>query len=126
MSDLIRPVPSEEENQWQISINGENKSDVRHIRASHSKFGALSWGKRPEGTQGWMWEEVGGGGAGIVAYVLVTEKLYIGLTLEQRFGVRGNWALNIPRGFVDPSISHLENARREWEEEVVCRSTFTL
>jgi len=86
--------------------------------AAHRNFGTLSWGLRPEGTVGWVWKEIGGGGVGTIPYVIVKSRLMIGLIQQERATMPGAVAWNIPRGFLEPGLTHFESATRETDEEL--------
>ena len=120
MSDLIKPVPEGTSlGDWTIKVNGEERTDVRYVKISNPKFGKLAWGVRPEisNSLGWMWEEVGGGGIGIVPYYIIRGELMIGVIEELRPAAGGK-ALNIPRGFLTPGESPLQAATSELGEEI--------
>ncbi len=116
MSELIQPIPTEMKNPWVVAIDG-NPVQAREIRISNPQFGTLSFGQRPEGTIGWIWKEVGGGGVGIVPYVVQNARLFIGMINQER-PCQGGMVWNIPRGFLDPKLTHFETAVGESEEEL--------
>ena len=117
MSDLIRQIPKGMENPWSVRVNGIIQQDISNIQIDNPKFGRLSFGLRPEGTIGWMWKEVGGGGRIIFPYAVIDNKLYIGLLLQERHA-QGGYVWNVPRGFLDPAKTHFESALAELKEEV--------
>ena len=117
MSKLVRPIPDGNQQGWKVEVNGLQVA-ASHVRVSHPKFGTLSWGQRPESSVGWMWEEVGGGGHGVVPFCVIDEMLFIGLVRQERQTMPSGWAWNIPRGFLDPGQTHLAGAQAELAEEV--------
>ena len=88
MSKLVKPIPDSIKHDWEFEVDGQ-PLEARHIVMSNSKFGTLSFGLRPEDTIGWMWREISSGGQGIVAYVVIQSKLYIGLIKEMRHTLGG-------------------------------------
>jgi 8-oxo-dGTP pyrophosphatase MutT (NUDIX family) len=118
MAKLITPITEESDaKEWKVTVDGEERK-VRHLVLENSKLGILSFGCRPEGTVGWIWEEVGGGGSGIIPYAILEEKLFIGLIVEERRTMPGGQAENIPRGFREPGATPRETAIREAIEEL--------
>ncbi len=120
MSDRVTPASPDAVRAagWLVSVNGEIFPGARHVSIENERFGTLSFGRRPEGTIGWGWKEVGGGGVGIVPYSVFEGKLVIGLILQDRHFMSGGQASNIPRGFLDLAKTHFETATREFTEEV--------
>jgi hypothetical protein len=114
---LTRLVPLDLEHDWKIILNGHSVA-ASEFAAVHPNFGALSWGVRPEGTVSWVWEEIGGGGVGIVPYVIMGGRLMIGISQRERAPMPGGLAWNIPRGFLEPGLTHFESAEREMAEEL--------
>lgn len=114
---LIRPIPLDLKHDWRVTLNGEPMA-VFELAAVHPRLGTLSWGLRLEGTVGWIWEEIGGGGVGTVPYVMINGELMIGLIQQDRPTMPGGVAWNIPRGFLEPGLTHFESAVRETEEEL--------
>lgn len=49
---------------------------------------------------------------------LVNGHLMIGMIQQERATMPGGVAWNIPRGFLEPGLTHFENAARETEEEL--------
>jgi 8-oxo-dGTP pyrophosphatase MutT (NUDIX family) len=118
MSYLVTEIPADEQVTWRVEVNGKKVNSPRLVHVSSDRFGVLSFGQRPEGTQGWSWREIGGGGSGIVLFHIDEEKkLRIGLLLEGRPNMGGDvW--NIPRGFINPGDTHFDSACSELSEEV--------
>lgn len=114
---LIRPIPHDLKHEWTVTVNGQPISTSEFV-AVHPGLGTLSWGLRPEGTVGWVWQETGGGGTGTVPYAIVNRQLVIGLIKQERPTMPGGVAWNIPRGFLEPGQTHFESAMRETEEEL--------
>jgi 8-oxo-dGTP pyrophosphatase MutT (NUDIX family) len=118
MAKLITPITEETDaKEWKVTVDGEERK-VRHLVLENPKLGILSFGCRPEGTVGWIWEEVSGGGAGIILYAILEEKLFIGLIVEERRTIKGGQTENIPRGFSEPGATRHETAAREGKEEL--------
>lgn len=116
MSDLIKPIPRGQQHDWEVRVDGR-VVPAQEVRITSAKFDGLAWGLRPEGTVGWMWRELGGGGSGIVPYAVIEGKLHIGMVEQDRAGCGGKtW--NIPRGFLGSDQTHLVAARQELFEEV--------
>ena len=116
MSKLVTSIPDGDQRGWTVKINGAPVA-ASHVRISNPRFGDLSWGQRPEGSVGWMWEEIGGGGHGIVPWCLAGGSLSIGMVKQERDAMPTGWTWNIPRGFLDPGSTHLEGAQNEMAEE---------
>ncbi len=114
---LIRPIPLDLKHDWRVTLNGQ-PDVISEFVAVHAKLGALSWGLRPEGTVGWVWAEIGGGGVGTVPYFIMDSQLMIGMVQQDRATMAGGVAWNIPRGFLEPGLTHFESAKRETEEEL--------
>ena len=116
MSNLIKPIPDGTRHDWTIEVDGK-AVDVKYVVFNNPKFGKLSFGRRPEGTIGWIWHEASGGGQGVVPYAVINNCLHIGLINENRPTLSG-FSWNIPRGFINPGETHLESARNEINEEI--------
>lgn len=117
MSDLIQPLDEKRDRQgWAIYLDG-HLTTISLFRAS-GPLGVLSWGLRPEKTVGWLWQESGGGGVGIMLYSVIRNKLYVGLIKEVRPNMDSHPVWNMPRGFLKPGDSPLVGAVTELQEEV--------
>jgi hypothetical protein len=114
---LTSPISPSEEHGWHTTINGR-WAEVSEFITTHPKLGTLSWGSRPEGTVGWFWKEIGGGGVGTIPFAILENSLSIGLVREARATSPSGYAWNIPRGFLDPNATHFLSAKREIAEEV--------
>ncbi len=100
---------------WTVEIEGELK-DVRHIRLENPKVGVLEYGNRPEGYDGWVFKENGGGGAITIPFARKDGQLLVGVILEDRKNMAGKQWCAIG-GLVDPGESHFDAALREALEE---------
>jgi hypothetical protein len=114
---LIRRIPADLRHDWSVTLNGKPVVAFEFV-AVHGQLGALSWGLRGEGTVGWIWEETGGRGVGIVPYAVINQHLMIGIIQQERSTMPGGIAWNIPRGFLDPGLTHLEGAKSETKDEL--------
>ena len=112
---LIRPIPLDFMHDWTVTLNGQSVR-VSKLVAANPNLGTLSWGLRREDKVGWVWE--GGGGVGTVPYAVVDGKLRIGVIQQERPTMPGGVTWNIPRGFLEPGLTHFESAMRETEEEI--------
>ena len=118
---LITKIPEGLNHGWTIDvIPSIHLGRTLKFTASHPNFGTLSFGLRPEGGNavGWDWTEVGGGGSGVIPYAVLYGKLYIGLIAQNRPTMSDNQVWQIPRGFLNPNLTHLENAAAELTDEV--------
>jgi 8-oxo-dGTP pyrophosphatase MutT (NUDIX family) len=112
---LIHEIPPHLKHDWVVTIDGRKSAPIQ-ITASHARLGTLAWGLRPEGTVGWIWQEIGG--VGTVPYSVHQGRLLIGLIQQERKTIPGGTAWNIPRGFLEPGLTHFEGARKETTEEL--------
>ncbi len=116
---LVRPMTAEEiaKRGWQLYLNGELVPDVASARLVQPKMGIeLAYGMRPEGFDGPVITEPGGGGSVIVPFTERDGKLYIGM-VEQKRPLQGGVVLNVPRGFLRPDENHFQAANREATDE---------
>lgn len=119
MSDLITKIPEDTRHEWVVTVDDEVISNVRIVRIVNPRFGSLQFGKRPEGPSaiGWIWKEIGGGGVGVVPFFVAADVLYVGMVKQERH-CQGGLVWNIPRGFLDPGLTHIESAVAETSEEL--------
>lgn len=122
----VSPIPTDPEAQakrgWKWFLNGEEITDpIQTVRAFQDKMGVeLVYGDRPEGFDGPVIIEPGGGGSVIIPHYTADGHLYVGMLEEKRLTMTDGQpedVLNVPRGFLDPGIDHFEAARREFLEE---------
>jgi 8-oxo-dGTP pyrophosphatase MutT (NUDIX family) len=122
----VKPISKEPEGQakrgWGIEINGETiDGPIESARLVNNKMGVeVSYGQRPEGYDGMVIKEPGGGGSVTIPYYLHDGQLYIGVVEEWRPTTTDGESrkiLNVPRGYLDPGETHFETAVRELGEE---------
>jgi 8-oxo-dGTP pyrophosphatase MutT (NUDIX family) len=118
MSDLITVIPVDLKHDWVFEVDFQVVK-ARLIQVKNESFGTLSIGKRPEGPKavGWTWKEIGGGGAGVIPWILLNDILYTGLIAQNRPTMGEGQKWQIPRGFVEPGLSHHESAQMEMKAE---------
>jgi hypothetical protein len=123
----VEPIGADEDSQakrdWRVLVNDkELETPVASVRLINDKMGReVIYGWRPEGFDGVMMHEPGGGGAVTIPWLRVqnddgSTQIFIGLTKEHR-GPVGGTILNVPRGFIDPGADHLSTAHEETREE---------
>ncbi len=119
----ISPEPEEQAKRgWKAEINGkEFEGPVESVRIYNPNMNVeVAYGKRPEGYDGPVLKEPGGGGAVTVPYYYEDGQLYVAMVEEVRptctDGIPEK-VLNVPRGFLDPGQTHFETAKRELGEE---------
>lgn len=111
---------------WKVMIDGEETS-VGMIEIV-SRFGKLTYGRRPEGYDAWTFAEPGGGGAILMPFIRYGGSLFIGLISEKRLNMGSEPVLDCIGGFVDPGESHRGTMVREAGEEsgIDARQAFEL
>ena len=116
---LVSPIPSDKKRGWNLTLNGEQVTDVETLEITNAGMGIkLSYGQRLEGFDGFIIREPNGGGSVTIPY-FVDEKtgiLFVGLIEENR-AYGGGSVLNVPRGFAEPGETHFGAAVRELGEE---------
>jgi len=102
---------------WTVLIDG--KKWLGGIIEISSKFGVLTYGLRPEGYDGWVFREAGGGGAVTIPYAFSPDReLLIGLLCENRANMGDEPVWCVMGGFVNPGgETHKEAQIRESSEE---------
>jgi ADP-ribose pyrophosphatase YjhB (NUDIX family) len=101
---------------WILRINGADLADVGQLELRNPRFGSLRYGLSTQGYDTWNFHEVGGGGAVIAPYAMVSGELVVGVVKQMRLNQYGEvW--NLPRGFVDNGELHVAGAARELREE---------
>ncbi len=121
---VMSPIPPEAEAQakrgWEIAVNDKPVNvPVTDARFRQTKMGIeITYGQRPEGYDGVVIHELGGGGAVTIPYMVHPEsgEVYVGVVEENRPLLGGN-VLNVPRGFLDVGETHEDAAQRELKEE---------
>lgn len=116
MAFEMNQIPEDKGRGWTVLVDGEErKVGIVEIK---SKFGTLTYGLRPEGYDGWVFREQGGGGAVTVPYTRTPEgELLVGLLLEKRANMGDKSVWCVIGGFVDPDESHSAAQAREAAEE---------
>lgn len=116
MSFSMSGVPKEKAPGWEVKIDGE----VRRVGLIEvtSKFGALTYGLRPEGYDSWVFRETGGGGAVTLPYTIAPDgSVFVGLLMEKRPNMGDVPVWCVIGGFVNPNESHASAQQREGSEE---------
>lgn len=109
-------IPEGKGRGWTVFINGKEQQ-VGKVEIT-SKFGALTYGLRPEGYDGWVFREEGGGGAVTVPYARTPNgELLVGLLLEKRTNMGDEPVWCAIGGFIDQGESHDKAQSREAAEE---------
>lgn len=107
---------------WTLEVNGQEvKEPVTSARLVNKKMGVeTTYGQRPEGYDGVVIKEPGGGGSVTIPYYIHEGQLYIGVVEEWRpTATDGEQKkiLNVSRGYLNPGETHFETAVRELGEE---------
>lgn len=125
---ITKPIGLDETSQkmrgWTLSVNGNVIKDVESAKFEQPKMGTvIDYGMRIEGYDGVTIKERGGGGSVIIPFFIdkTNQDLYIGVLSEVRpTATNGSQApiLNVPRGFLDPTLDHLSTAKNILGQEV--------
>ena len=124
MSPISPEAEAQAKRGWQLSVNGEVVAEpIAEAALKHSKMGVeVTYGLRPEGYDGFVIRELGGGGAVTIPYMVdKTGDIFIGVVEENR-PLLGGKVKNVPRGFMDKGETHKEAAIREMSEETGLRA----
>lgn len=90
---------------------------VRHIELV-SKWGKITWGKRPEGFEGWSFQEPGGGGTVTIPWArLPGGEILVGMIPELRSNMGETLRWCAIGGILEPEESHRAGGIREAGEE---------
>lgn len=89
---------------------------VSELHIVNKDLGTLHFGLRPEGTQGWSWEPQNGG-AVVIPYAVLQEKLYVGMLYEER-PFAGGFVWNVLREGSKQNERSFETAIRGLQEEM--------
>jgi hypothetical protein len=102
-----------------LFVNGKPyDGPVETLELINPRFGRVSYGDDPSHQfDGVCIAEPGGGGQQIMPFAIIGGKLHVGVVPEWRRN-HGRVVLNVPRGWKDPELSHLESALVEADEEV--------
>ncbi|MDR3125886.1 MAG: NUDIX domain-containing protein [Candidatus Nomurabacteria bacterium] len=89
---------------WTVRVNGEEIEGVESLEIESPKFGTVRYGQHPAGYDTWVFDELGGGGAVTIPYMIhpINGMLYVGV-VEQNRPLLGRRIWEVPRGFMDPS-----------------------
>jgi 8-oxo-dGTP pyrophosphatase MutT (NUDIX family) len=105
---------------WVVRINGKVVENVESLEIDSPRFGTVRYGQHPQGYDTWVFDEIGGGGAVTIPYMIHPETgmLYVGVVQQNR-PLLGRKIWEVPRGFMDPSDkSKTDTALREALEEL--------
>ncbi len=117
MSFAMSDIAEGSKRGWTVRINGQEQQ-VAHIEISSSQYGALEYGRRPEGYDAWVFREKSGGGAVTLPYAKSPNgEIYVGLLLETRANMGPVPVLGAMGGFVNQGESHAQAQARRAEEE---------
>jgi len=115
---------SQKRRDWRVVVNDKEFTEpISKLEIINDDMGrGMTYGWRPEGFDGVMLHEPGGGGAVTIPWLRGTDaddkpQIFVGLVEEYR-GPIGGTILNAPRGFMDPDSDHLRTAREENREEI--------
>lgn len=115
----MQPIPDGAKRGWTVKIDGKEQK-VSTIELE-SNFGTLTHGLRPEGYDGWVFREAGGGGAVTIPYVSYEygdfDKFFVGLVREKRANMGEEPVWCAIGGFLDAGETHAEAQAREAAEE---------
>jgi 8-oxo-dGTP pyrophosphatase MutT (NUDIX family) len=115
----ITPIQKGAERGWKVDINGTDvtKDTTSADFTNHTLGLELRFGMRPEGYDGFIIREQGGGGAATIPYMITAEGgIYVGVVEENRAAL-GGVTENIPRGMQSKGETHEQTAARELLEE---------
>lgn len=106
--------------EWEVTVNREEiTGEVHEAVFKNTKIGVqFTYGMRPEGYDGVVISERGGGGSVSIPWMKDPDTgcIYIGLVQEKR-STLGSKTWNVPRGFLDLGEGHDQAATRELSEE---------
>lgn len=111
----VVPLSIEAKAGWNTEVRYDEKGRISYFSAK-SQFGVLTYGLRQEGYDGWVFEEIGGGGSVTLPFFQKDGQLYVGLLTENRANMGGE-CLCIMGGFVNIDEDHKQTQIREAEEE---------
>lgn len=88
------------------------------IISNNPKMGVtVTYGLTLGGFDGWQIHETGGGGSVTTPFAVIDDVLYVGVVTQNRH-TQGGPVDNTPRGYRKPGENPLENAIREYNEEI--------
>lgn len=109
MDFKMRPVPDGSK-RYRVIVDGI-EVDARHVRIESNRFEIVEYGERPEGYDGCVVYERGGGGAATIPWTVYEGELYVGLVQESRANMFGTW-YDVCGGYVNPHETHAQAAAR--------------
>lgn len=113
----MKRIPEGKTRGWKVDIEKNDVGEIARLSLS-SQFGTVTYGLRPEGYDGWVFREVGGGGSATLFFSVDPEgTLLIGLLQENRSNMGKEPVWCIAGGFVDPGETHKQTQLREASEE---------
>lgn len=113
---VMNPIPADKKPGWTVTIDGKDVP-AGLVTIANPKFGTVTYGWKPEGYGGWVFEEIGRGGAITLPYARShSGDLLVGLVLEDRKNMGGKVWCGIG-GFLDPGETHAAAQAREASEE---------
>lgn len=94
------------------------EAQIGLVLAHNARMGVtVAYGLTRGGFDGWQIHETGGGGSVTTPFTIIDGVLYVGVVTQVRH-TQGGPVDNTPRGYRKPGENALENAVREWNEEV--------
>lgn len=115
MNFPVTRIPADQDPGWKIFLDGEERR-VGLIELV-SKYGRLSFGRRPEGYTAWAFAETGGGGPVTLPWTrTLAGEILVGLILEKRMNLGGDRLCAIG-GFQKPGETQAAGQAREASEE---------
>lgn len=103
MDFKMSPVPDGSK-RYRVFVDG-TAVDARLVRIESDRFEAVEYGLRPEGYDGCVIYERGGGGAATIPWTVHDGELYVGLVKESRANIFGTW-YDVCGGYVEPGQTH--------------------
>jgi hypothetical protein len=121
MGELLKPIADISKTGWKLNTTDfqgiESQLETSILKSVHPKLGVeISYGQGPDGYDQWVIKEVNGGGSVIIPYLYINGELYVGANRQKR-SLTGGLVTEVPRGFSLPHETHLETAKREFQEE---------
>ena len=123
VKDLSPEIENQAKRGWTITINNQELDiPITSAALENKQMGIdVNYGQRPEGYDGMIITENGGGAVTIPYMIDADGNVFIGVVKEYRPALGGD-TLNIPRGFLDAGETHKETAVRELAEETGFRA----
>lgn len=89
---------------YRVFVDGK-EVDARLVRIESDAYEIVEYGLRPEGYDGCVIYERGGGGAATIPWTVYEGELYVGLVRESRANMSGTW-YDVCGGYVEPGQTH--------------------